>query len=118
MIVEDDRDVREAIAEALSDHGHTVIEAGNGAEALRALRDGRPPPELILLDIMMPVMDGWQFRAEQVKDPVLAPIPVIVLSAHAAGADAASDMAVTAFLKKPVRLDALLDAIGKHATRR
>ena len=82
MIVEDDADISEALAEALEDHGHTVIVAADGQEALDKLRAAAVLPRLILLDLMMPVMDGWQFRAAQRQDANLAEIPVVLLSAH------------------------------------
>ena len=79
MIVEDDHLIREAIAEALGEEGFEVVEAANGREALEALH--REPASLVLLDLMMPIMDGWQFREEQLRDPELSDIPVVVLSA-------------------------------------
>lgn len=101
LLVEDDTDLREALAEFLADEGFGPVDtAANGAEALRKLHDG-PPPGVILLDLMMPVMDGWAFRRAQLADSQLAPIPVVVLSA----ADSLPD--VSASLRKPVDLDAL-----------
>jgi CheY-like chemotaxis protein len=115
MIVDDDGDIREAIAEALADQSYDVVEAANGEEALAMLRDRHDPrPCVILLDIMMPVMDGWQFRDAQRADPAIKDIPVVVLSAHASIADAANDMAVTDVLRKPVRLDTLLAAVARY----
>jgi CheY-like chemotaxis protein len=82
LIVEDDRDIREAMAEGLEDAGYSVLTAENGADALARLRQAAAArPAIILLDLMMPVMDGFQFRAEQQRDPLLAGIPVIVISA-------------------------------------
>jgi CheY-like chemotaxis protein len=115
MIVDDDGDIREAIAEALTDQEYGVLEAANGEEALARLRDASDArPCVILLDIMMPVMDGWQFRDAQLDDPALRDIPVVVLSAHASISEAANDMAVTDFLRKPVKLDTLLAAIARY----
>jgi CheY-like chemotaxis protein len=80
LIVDDDLDIREVLADALVEHGHTVLTASNGAEALTIMR--RPPlPSLILLDLMMPVMNGYRFLEESQKDPALAFIPVVVLTA-------------------------------------
>ena len=80
LIVEDDSDLREALSEVLRDEGYSVESAADGREALdRLRRDLRP--SLILLDLTMPVMNGWQFRAEQRRDPALSEIPVVVLSA-------------------------------------
>lgn len=115
MIVDDDGDIREAIAEALSDQSYGVVEAANGEEALAHLRGGtHDRPCVILLDIMMPVMDGWQFRDAQRSDPAIKDIPVVVLSAHASISEAANDMAVTDFLRKPVKLETLLAAVARY----
>src|SRR5690242_7123757 len=94
LVVEDDADVREALIEVLADHGYFALAAANGREALEILRAEGPRPSVILLDIMMPVMDGQQFRAAQLEDPELAAIPVIVLSAHAKVADLMKQMGV------------------------
>jgi CheY-like chemotaxis protein len=81
LVVEDERGQREALAEVLSRLGYEVQCAANGSEALELMRHSESLPGLILLDLMMPVMDGWQFRAEQRKDRILADVPVVVLSA-------------------------------------
>src|SRR4051794_1739513 len=111
LVVEDDVDVREALVEALGDHGYVLQAAGNGREALELLRGGASRPCLILLDLMMPQMDGRQFRVAQLEDPELSTIPVIVLSAHANVADLTRQMGVRGYLKKPVELEALLSTI-------
>ena len=113
LVVEDDSDVREAIVEALIDAEFGTVEAANGEEALRRLRDCEGTPCLILLDMMMPVMDGWQFRQAQTADPAIADIPVVVLSAHVSASEAANDMRADGFLKKPVKLDALVAAVAR-----
>ncbi len=105
MVVDDDADIRDMLAEVLEAEGYRVICAADGEEALRVLRQGPPYPSLILLDLMMPGMDGWEFRALQAKDPALAGIPVIVLTAD--GKPAPIDAA--GHLTKPVPLQALLD---------
>ena len=80
LLVEDDVDVSHFIVEALAGHGHTVVTAANGAEALKVL--GRDPlPSLILLDLMMPVMDGYRFLEELRQAPHLADIPIVILTA-------------------------------------
>ena len=108
MVVEDDADVREAIAEVLSDCEYKPVHAANGAEALHRLRTAEVRPCVILLDMMMPTMDGWQFRAEQKSDPSVSDIPVVVLSAHADGSEAAQQMDAVAYLAKPASLDSLV----------
>jgi CheY-like chemotaxis protein len=113
LIVEDDRDVLESMAEVLEDCDYQVLRAVHGAEALERLRHAPERPCVILLDIMMPVMDAWQFRAVQASDPDLARIPVIILSAHAKMQQAAIDMHADGALAKPVRLDVLLEAVAR-----
>ena len=81
MVVDDDHDIRESFASLLTDAGMEVTVAQNGREALAVLRSSDPPPCLIFLDLMMPVMDGFEFRQEQCRDPGLATIPVIVITA-------------------------------------
>ena len=115
LVVDDDPDIRDALREVFLAEGFSVADARHGAEALDWLRthDGAIG---ILLDLMMPVLDGWAFRAEQLADPRLASIPVIVLSAHASRGDVAQ-LGAAAFLSKPVDLDALLLAVGQHFQR-
>jgi two-component system, chemotaxis family, chemotaxis protein CheY len=115
LIVEDDDDIRETLIEVLEDNGFEPSSAANGAEALELLRTGSAFPNVILLDMMMPVLDGWGFRSAQLADPRLSDIPVIVLTAHASIEETARTLGATGFLRKPVRLDPLLDAIRRHA---
>jgi CheY-like chemotaxis protein len=111
LIVDDDADVRESIEDALEEEGYHVAGAANGKEALHLLKDEKLRPELIILDIMMPEMDGWTFRAEQRKDPDIASIPVIVFTAYGSPKDIAQKLQAVGFLKKPLRLEELLSAI-------
>ena len=108
-VVEDDVDLRRTLYEALEAQGYEVIVAANGAEALDALRQDPTPPCLILLDLMMPVMNGYEFRAAQRADPALSGIPVIVISAHERSGVDADD-----FLAKPVALHPLLSVIRRY----
>jgi CheY-like chemotaxis protein len=80
LIVDDDPDIRDSLKEVLEDEGYEVNGVANGREALDYLRRA-PRPCVILLDLMMPVMDGWQFRKEQKQDPAIANIPLIVITA-------------------------------------
>ena len=109
LVVDDEREIREAVAEVLADEGYEVLDAGDGAEALSKLRAFHP--SVVLLDLMMPGMNGWEFREAQQHDPDLSGIPVIVLSAlgKAAGIDAAG------YIRKPFELDELLTAVRTHA---
>ncbi len=110
LIVEDDEDLREMMAHLLTLEGFEAATAANGREALEYLQTSRP--EVILLDLMMPVMDGWEFRRQQQADPNLAPVPVIVLSALDQAR--ASNVDAAAFLKKPLDFDHLLDLVRAY----
>jgi CheY-like chemotaxis protein len=113
LVVEDDPDVRESLTEVLSDSAYTTVAVANGQEALDHLRAGGETPCVILLDIMMPVMDGREFRIIQRADPELGQIPVVILTAHADIAEAATSLQAAAYLRKPVQLRALLDVVHK-----
>lgn len=80
LLVDDNSDVLEVIAVLLESEGYSVVTAGNGADALAKLADGLRPA-LIILDLTMPVMDGWEFRTQQLADPALSEIPTIIYSA-------------------------------------
>jgi CheY-like chemotaxis protein len=111
MLVEDSADIREMMAAALQLAGLRVLTASNGQAALTMLRD-RPPPCLILLDLMMPVMDGWELDAALKRDPRLASVPVIVVSALSE--DMASPVGAMDYLAKPVDIDKLLEVVCEH----
>jgi CheY-like chemotaxis protein len=113
LIVEDDADLREMMAQLLSLEGFRTETVANGRDALEYLQQGRAP-ELILLDLMMPVMDGWEFRRRQREDPRLAKVPVVVLSAL--DASRAADVDGAAFLKKPLDFDRLLELVRRYCT--
>ena len=109
LIVEDDLDTREMLARFLEIAGYDVLQAANGREALDVLRGGTAA-SVILLDLMMPVMDGWQFRGEQRSDPSMSHIPVVVVTA-AGSRDRVPPIEVDAWLPKPIDLDGLLETI-------
>ena len=105
LVVEDDAALREMMAQRLHLAGFAPATAPNGYEALALLRQGFPA-KLILLDLKMPIMDGWAFRAAQRRDPDLADIPVIVMSARdAAGLDAA------AVFSKPIDGEEMINVV-------
>lgn len=109
LVVEDDADMRGLIADLLSHEGYRVDEACTGIDALEKSRNTAPPPDVILLDLNLPMMDGWEFRVEQKRDPALARIPVVILSADAkAGAVDADHV-----LKKPFDANTLLDTVAR-----
>jgi CheY-like chemotaxis protein len=114
LVVDDDRDIREVVTDALQAEGYDVVTANDGRAAIDWLRGAGAAPGLILLDLMMPGMDGAQFRAEQQRDPVLGAIPVVVLSADATLGAKAKSLGVAGHLKKPVPLEALLDTVRVH----
>jgi CheY-like chemotaxis protein len=115
MIVEDDPDTREMLERFLELEGFEVRTAANGQLALDAL-SADSALSVILLDLMMPVMNGWQFREAQVSDPKIAGIPVVVVTAAGAKDDIPAIQA-DAWLSKPVDLDRLLATIGEICRR-
>ncbi|HZR22035.1 MAG TPA: response regulator [Vicinamibacterales bacterium] len=112
LIVEDDADLREMMAQLLSIEGFNTATVANGREALDYLQHHDVKPDVILLDLMMPVMDGWEFRRKQQADPSVANVPVIVLSALDQAR--AADVAAEAFLKKPLDFDRLLQLVRNY----
>lgn len=114
LVVDDDSDLRETVRDVLESHGHTTRAACNGQEALDLLRR-EPTIDLVLLDLMMPLMDGWQFRQSQLADATLARIPVIVMTAAANVARA--PISADQILPKPVTTKSLLAAVSQYAPR-
>jgi CheY-like chemotaxis protein len=111
LVVEDDRDTREMLERFLELEGFGVRSAANGEAALATLRaEGRPC--VILLDLMMPVMNGWQFREAQRRHPDFSSVPVVVVTAAGPRAEIPS-IAADGWLSKPVDLDQLLDTIRR-----
>lgn len=113
LVVEDDADLRDVIADVLQDHDIPVIAAANGKQALDRLVEDGVRPSVILLDMMMPVMDGWRFREAMLTHPELATIPVVVMTAHANARRVASEIGAVGSLAKPVNVADLL----REATR-
>ena len=117
MLVDDDPDILEAMDMVLDGAGYSVLTARSGKEALGLLRSHGPLPAVIVLDLMMPEMNGWQFRAEQAKDPALGRVPVVVLSGARDLAEKAAALGCSHYLQKPVGVHMLLaaiDAVGVH----
>lgn len=110
FIVEDDTDTREMLSKFLELEGYQVEAASNGRQALERLVAGALA-NVIVLDLMMPVMDGWEFRRRQVEDSRLREIPTIVVSA--AGRDRMSQVSADAYLSKPVDMDELLQRVNQ-----
>jgi CheY-like chemotaxis protein len=112
LIVDDDGDTRAALAELLREEGFAVEGAPNGREALVRLRGGEIHPAVILLDLMMPGMDGWDFRSEQLRDPNLAAVPVVIVSASGFSPESIrTQFQPAAYVEKPIERAELLGVI-------
>jgi CheY-like chemotaxis protein len=116
LIVEDDADIREDLADVLRSEGYQTATASNGLEARGWLRSARSLPGCILLDLMMPVMDGWRFRVEQLQDARIARIPVVVLSGAGDVRQEAAALGVADYLQKPFELSALMEAVERSCS--
>lgn len=112
LVVDDDADLREAITDVLRDAGYQVVVAINGRNALEVLARTDPLPGLVLLDMMMPVLDGAGFLAEVRGHPRFGSIPVIVFSASAN--PNLQGLGAKGWVRKPVDLDALLEIVSRH----
>lgn len=113
LVIDDDVDVRETLSDLLVDEGYRVTGVNNGREALDYLKEATRP-SLILLDMMMPEMDGWQFRLELQKDPSLARIPVVILSAHGNVREAALALGAADYLRKPLQAESVLEIAERY----
>jgi CheY-like chemotaxis protein len=115
LVVDDDAGCRSFLGEYLELLGYHVETAGDGLDALEQLESLAPRPCVIVLDLMMPVMSGWEFRREQARDLKLASIPVVLISGVAKDLhDAAEATQVKDYLKKPLDLNALAAAVHRH----
>ena len=113
VLIEDDEGIRDTMAALLEDEGYVVLQATNGAEGLERVR-AADRLCLVLLDLWMPVMNGWQLLAEMRADERLSEVPVVVISA---AGEQPPPFGAAAFLRKPVRLEALLEAVEQHRLR-
>ena len=114
FLIEDDQDIGSSIVEVLEDEGFTTDWAMNGEDALLRLRSSAQKPSLILLDLRLPIKDGYQFRREQINDPTLAGIPVVVISADGKLGEKTEDMGVIGLLKKPVDIQELVNTVRQN----
>jgi DNA-binding response OmpR family regulator len=114
LIVEDDDDIREGLIELLGDEGYEARGAANGRDALALLAGAENRPCLIILDLMMPIMDGRAFREEQLRRPDVSAIPVIVISAYKDGDGRLDGLNISDCLAKPLDLGALLGVVRAH----
>ena len=115
LIVDDDDDIRDDLAHLLERHGYRTATAGNGAAALDYLTTAARPC-VVLLDLMMPIMDGWALRKEMSKHSALAEIPIILLTGAGDLARDVAALGAVASVTKPFRLTTLLDTIARHCT--
>ena len=113
LVVEDDDTIRDTMVEFLQDNGYQAMGAVHGQDALDKLTVA-PTPCLIVLDLMMPVMDGITFREQQLQNPVLSGIPVVIISAYQYVEARAQALDITAHLKKPLKLDDLLRTVRRY----
>lgn len=113
LVVDDEGDIRDALCMVLEHNGYRALPAANGEEALKRLRT-EGPIDLILLDMMMPVMDGWGFRKSQPDGPAFVEIPVIVLTGDGRASSKAAAIGAAGYLKKPLDLGDLLQVVGRH----
>jgi CheY-like chemotaxis protein len=117
LVVEDDPDIRESLVEVLQDEGYRVSAAGDGQQALDVLEAASESPALILLDLMMPVMNGFQFREAQLARAEWAAIPVLVITADANAKAKAGSLKAAGLLQKPLKIQPLLDLIAQLIAR-
>lgn len=110
LVIEDEADSRETLAELLAIEGYRVITAEDGQSGLDLARADQPA--LILLDLHMPVMDGKRFRQEQARDPLIAHIPVLVVSADDQARAIASAIGASGCVPKPVMFGHLMESVG------
>jgi CheY-like chemotaxis protein len=115
LIVDDDAGIRQLVTLFLEHKGYQAASVANGLEALNHLRHSLP--ELILLDLMMPVMDGAEFRQAQQHDPRLSGIPVVVMSAAENIEAQAPQLTADSYLPKPIDFDALSALVDAHCSR-
>jgi CheY-like chemotaxis protein len=116
LVVEDEHSIRELLVELLEDEGYDVASAKNGREALTYLQQSSQLPRLILLDLNMPVMSGWEFRDKQQTDSTLRQIPVVVVSASTTIAQQRSTIHADGYVPKPIEYDTLINTVERYCT--
>lgn len=117
LLVEDDEVILNLLKEILENNSYHVECAHNGQEALEILRNSDQLPSLILLDLMMPLMDGFQFMREQTKDDKIRSIPVVAMSADSQIKEKLRGTTAQGYFKKPVKISTLLETIEHHCAR-
>lgn len=109
LIVEDDPSIREALKLFLELEGYRVLEAANGQAALEVL-SSMPPPRLVLLDLMMPIMDGYEFLGARARNSAFSAIPVVVVSAFV---ERVAELPIQGYVAKPIDFDHLLALVSR-----
>jgi|SRR5687768_2166241 CheY-like chemotaxis protein len=117
LVVDDDDAIRLVISTLLAEEGYLVTEAANGQAALTQLQTSTPLPCVIILDLMMPIMSGWEFLRIRQTDPVVQRIPVVAISASRAVADSVATLNVQEALAKPIDLEHLLSILQRYCVR-
>ncbi len=112
LVIDDDVDILETIQMVLEGSGYEVLTAQSGLDALDLLRAGKPV-RLILLDMMMPTMSGWEFREAQQRDPAIANIPVVVMTGDSRVTDKAATVGAAGYIRKPMNVDMLQSTIAR-----
>jgi CheY-like chemotaxis protein len=113
LIVDDDQAIRDVVSDILEMSDYRVKTACNGAEALETMRVDRPAA--VLLDLMMPVMNGWEFLRQYKCEVPVAPVPVVIMSAARDASAVAGQLGAQAFLSKPFEIEAILAIVGRVA---
>lgn len=117
MIVEDSIDISEILCRLYESEGYNVILAKHGGDAIEKLKTVSKLPCVILLDLMMPVMDGYRFCVEQKKDMRLAEIPVVIMTADANAKEKSVEVGASGYIRKPVEIETLLEVAAKYCRK-
>jgi CheY-like chemotaxis protein len=115
LLIDDDEDARGSLTELLEETGYAVLQADNGSAAWQRLEEVDGRCDVILLDLMMPTMNGWDFRRKQRGDPRFAGIPVLLMSSGAHIASVSAELEAADYLSKPVEIADLREKLRKHA---
>jgi CheY-like chemotaxis protein len=113
LVIDDDHDIRDLLVLILQTNGYQAAGVSNGKEAISYLRK-TSPPSLILLDLMMPIMDAWEFRKAQQSDPKIGQIPVVLLSATDEVGEQVGPLCADSYLRKPIDFGQLLETVGRY----
>lgn len=117
LIIDDDFGIRDSLSQLLNDEGFRVTSAADGEEALNFLLQNPNHPCLILLDLMMPGVNGWEFRRQQKQNPMLASIPIAIISADRDLKAHAVALEADEYIDKPIDADVLFQVVGRYCSR-